>query len=234
MRHRNVRYSAKSDIIGCGAQRRAGDVASACCCSSNLAAGDCGGEGRACARSVGGFRDADVRTLGQVPGPVGYAALAFVQGHGWSPACLACDRFAGLVRAGVQQESTATGADAGGRAGTREDGDLHGWTRVDVLPPDGMQEVSGSSPLSSTGQIRNSNKSNSEYSSKVPQRRPDGPPYVCSDRMPAPARAAGRSADSRRHNDAVRPVSWANPCSPERVTLAAGPPSSGCGRAFPL
>ena len=34
----------------------------------------------------------------------------------------------------------------------REDGDLHGWTRVDLLPP-GMQEVSGSSPLSST-QVR--------------------------------------------------------------------------------
>jgi hypothetical protein len=32
----------------------------------------------------------------------------------------------------------------------REDGDLRVWTRVDVLPPDGMQEVSGSSPLSST------------------------------------------------------------------------------------
>ena len=49
----------------------------------------------------------------------------------------------------VQNGSTATHPDAGGRAGTREDGDLHGWTRVDVLPP-GMQEVSGSSPLSST------------------------------------------------------------------------------------
>jgi hypothetical protein len=53
----------------------------------------------------------------------------------------------------VQQKSTATGADAGGLAATREDGDLHRWTRVDVLPPDGMQEVSGSSPLSST-QVR--------------------------------------------------------------------------------
>ena len=59
--------------------------------------------------------------------------------------------------AAVQQESTATGADADGLAGTREDGDLRVWTRVDVLPPDGMQEVSGSSPLSSTGQKRNSN-----------------------------------------------------------------------------
>jgi hypothetical protein len=38
----------------------------------------------------------------------------------------------------------------GRTCGTREDGDLRGWTRVDVLPPDGMQEVSGSSPLSST------------------------------------------------------------------------------------
>src|SRR5512135_690921 len=46
-----------------------------------------------------------------------------------------------------------------------------------------MQEVSGSSPLSSTGQTHNSNRSNRQYSSKVPQRRPDGPPYVCSDQL---------------------------------------------------
>ena len=52
--------------------------------------------------------------------------------------------------AAVQQQSTATHTDGGGRAGTGEDGDLQGWTWVDVLPPDGMQEVSGSSPLSST------------------------------------------------------------------------------------
>jgi hypothetical protein len=51
------------------------------------------------------------------------------------------------------------------------------------LPADGMQEVSGSSPLSSTGQKPNSKDSNSEYSRKVQQRRPGGPPYVCSDRM---------------------------------------------------
>jgi hypothetical protein len=68
--------------------------------------------------------------------------------------------------AAVQHGSTATHLDAGGLAGTWEDGDLRGWTRVDVLPPDGMQEVSGSSPLSSTGQKRNSNRSNSEYSRK--------------------------------------------------------------------
>src|SRR5258707_13497682 len=85
----------------------------------------------------------------------------------------------------VQHGSTAIHPDAGGLAGTREDGDLHGWTRVDVLPP-GMQEVSGWSPLSSTVQKRNSNRSNSEYSRKVQQRRPVGPPYVCSDRASSP------------------------------------------------
>ena len=37
-----------------------------------------------------------------------------------------------------------------------------------------MQEVSGSSPLSSAGQKRNSNESNSEYSRKVQQRPPVG------------------------------------------------------------
>ena len=36
--------------------------------------------------------------------------------------------------AAVQQESTATGADPGGRTGMREDGNLRVWTRVDVLP----------------------------------------------------------------------------------------------------
>src|SRR5882757_4769588 len=84
--------------------------------------------------------------------------------------------------AAVQHGSTAPHTDRGGRAGTQEDGDLHRETRVDVLPPDGMQEVSGSSPLSSTGQKRNSKHSNRQYSRKVQQRRPGGPPYLCSDR----------------------------------------------------
>jgi hypothetical protein len=57
---------------------------------------------------------------------------------------------------------------------------------VDMLVVHGMQEVSGSSPLSSTGQKPNSNESNSEYSSKVQQRRSGGPPYVCSDRASSP------------------------------------------------
>jgi hypothetical protein len=58
----------------------------------------------------------------------------------------------------VQQESTATGLDAGGLEWTREDGDLHRDTRVDGLPLDGMQEVRSSNLLSSTpGQPHNSN-----------------------------------------------------------------------------
>ena len=112
----------------------------------------------------------------------------------------------------VQHGSTATRTDRGGRAGTGEDGDLHRWTRVDVLPPDGMQEVRSSNLLSSTAQKHNSNKSNSEYSSKIQQRRPDRPPYVCSDRGSSRARTAGRTVQPswlalRR----LTPVSWANP-----------------------
>ena len=87
-------------------------------------------------------------------------------GSGWSGAYWGPDR-AGWP---VQQESTATGADLTGRARTSWDGDLHRRTAVDVLPADGMQEVRGSNPRSSTGQKRNSNGSNGEYSSKVQQR----------------------------------------------------------------
>ena len=73
-------------------------------------------------------------------------------GSGWSGARWEPDR-AGWP---VQQESTATGADLTGRARTSWDGDLHRRTAVDVLPADGMQEVRGSNPLSSTGQKHNS------------------------------------------------------------------------------
>ena len=50
----------------------------------------------------------------------------------------------------VQHESTATRMDGGGSEWTPWDGDQRGWTRMDVLPVDGMQEARGSSPLSST------------------------------------------------------------------------------------
>jgi hypothetical protein len=81
-----------------------------------------------------------------------------------------------------------------------------------------MQEVSGSSPLSSTGQKRNSNDSNSEYSRKVQQRRPGGPPYVCSDRASSPSWAVGRTPAS----DAGQPVTWANTRLIGPVTLPPG------------
>ncbi len=57
----------------------------------------------------------------------------------------------------VPQKSTATRTDASGLWWTAWDGGLRGWTGVDVLPVDGMQEARGSSPLSSAGQ-RNKSK----------------------------------------------------------------------------
>src|ERR1039458_9682116 len=53
--------------------------------------------------------------------------------------------------AAVQHGSTATHPDAGGLAGTREDGDLHGWTRVDVAAPSerGRTRVSGAAKTGS-------------------------------------------------------------------------------------
>ena len=156
-------------------------------------------------------------TVAGLPGPGGgvrapnfSGLLSRIGGCAGQHVPVACDAALTLVRPSsrlgrrsrqrwgtVQQKSTATHPDAGGRAGTREDGDLHGWTRVDVLPPDGMQEVSGSSPLSSTGQKRNSNGSNIEYSRKVQQRRPGGPPYVCSDQIFPGLGAAGPTSVSR-------------------------------------
>jgi hypothetical protein len=58
----------------------------------------------------------------------------------------------GLLRTagGVQHGSTATCPDPGGLECTLWDGDLRRWTAVDGLPADGMQEVWGSNPNSST------------------------------------------------------------------------------------
>jgi hypothetical protein len=44
-----------------------------------------------------------------------------------------------MTRLLVQHRTTATGADADGLAGTREDGDLRAWTAVDVVPVVGKQ-----------------------------------------------------------------------------------------------
>ena len=57
----------------------------------------------------------------------------------------------------VQHGSTATGLYLSGPRWTSRDGDLRGWTWVDVLPVVCKQGVRGSSPLSSTGQRHNSN-----------------------------------------------------------------------------
>jgi hypothetical protein len=62
----------------------------------------------------------------------------------------------GTAVAVVQQESTATGLDAGGPQRTREDGDLRLYTRVDGLPLDGMQESGVRIPIAP--QIRSLNR----------------------------------------------------------------------------
>src|ERR1039457_3345263 len=53
----------------------------------------------------------------------------------------------------VQHESTATGLDAGGPGCILRDGGLRLRTPVDGLPLDGMQEVWGSNPHSSTREV---------------------------------------------------------------------------------
>ena len=86
--------------------------------------------------------------------------------------------------------------------------------------------------LAPPGQMRNSNRANRQYSRKVQQRRPGGPPYVCSDRAPSPARAAGRTPGSRRWIGGGQPVTWANPSLVGPVTLAAWSPSGPPGGPF--
>jgi hypothetical protein len=81
-----------------------------------------------------------------MPGSLGEHRGRVLEGSGWSGVHWEPDR-AGWP---VQQESTATGADLTGQAHTSWDGDLHRRTSVDVLPVDGMQEVRGSNPRSST------------------------------------------------------------------------------------
>src|ERR1019366_908321 len=63
----------------------------------------------------------------------------------------------------VQQESTATGLESGGLVRTSGDGDLRLYTRVDGLPLDGMQEVRGSNPRSSTAAQGHNSKSAKQY-----------------------------------------------------------------------
>jgi hypothetical protein len=104
------------------------------------------------------------------------------------------------------------------------DGDLRVWTWVDVLPPDGMQEVSGSSPLSSTGQKLNSNESNSEYSSKVSNGGRVGRRTCVRIGRLLPAGLLGRTPDFRRCIDAGQRATWGNTRLIGPVTFATWSP----------
>jgi hypothetical protein len=127
-----------------------------------------------------------------------------------------------------------------GRPGADQGADESPWLRpwarlapmVAAMPAPRHQRArggaGGSRPLSSTGQKRNSNGSNSEYSREVQQRRPVGPPYVCSDRAPSAAWGCWQAPDSRRCIDAGQPVTCANRPVIGPMTLVAwsrpGPP----------
>jgi hypothetical protein len=93
-----------------------------------------------------------------------------------------------------------------------------------------MQEVRSSNLLSSTGQKRNSNGSNSEYISKVPQRDQLRCRTCVRTGVLNVARAAGRTADTRRRSGVTRPVSWANSHSLGAVTLAVCSRPGSCER----
>jgi hypothetical protein len=139
-----------------------------------------------------------------------------VEGHAVRYAAGRCRRV-GEYSTEVQQ-LTRTRAHSWGRGRTVTCGDGRGWTccrqmackrsgvRISLAPP---------------GQKHNSNDSNSKYSSKVQQRRPDGPPYVCSDRFPPLARAGGKTAESSHCSAAFRRTTWANSSSPGALTLTA-------------
>ncbi len=127
---------------------------------------------------------------------------------------------AGQVRYSTEvPQRTRTEVAVPGRRRTVTCGGGRGWTccrqmackrsgvRISLAPP---------------GQKHNSNKSNSEYSSKIQQRRPDGPPYVCSGRYLPLARAADKTADSRHRSVAFQACHLGKLLCSGALTLALG------------
>jgi hypothetical protein len=143
---------------------------------------------------------------------------------GWSGLHIGYDWCPSVGTGPVQHGSTATHPDAGALVGTWEDGDLRGWTRVDVLPPDGMQGVRSSNLLSSTWSEAKFERTEQRVQRQSTATAALWPPYVCSDRAASPARAAGKTTSSRRRVGGDEPATWANSSLAGPVTLAAWPP----------
>ena len=114
----------------------------------------------------------------------------------------------------VQHEITATDADPGGRVRTLWDCDLHRDTRVDGLPLDGMQEVWGSNPHSSTGQ-RHISKT---WAASTAGKYRSGKRLRC--RTPVRIGPLSRLVllagpeDPGSWTDAAKPLNWANTLCP--------------------
>jgi hypothetical protein len=133
----------------------------------------------------------------------------------------------------VQQESTATGLDPEGLVCTLRDGDLRLHTLVDGLPLDGMQEVWGSNPHSSTGQKNNSKTRAASTAGKY--RNGNCPRWRTPVRIGHLPRLVllGRAREFRAMDLVVNPLSWANALFFDPSTLAAQPPAQSAGQAVP-
>ena len=132
----------------------------------------------------------------------------------------------------VQESGTArkysNSPGRGGLAGTREDGDLHGRTRVDVLPCACKRSAVRArlAPL-----VRSEIRTNRTASTAAKYSNGGrlGRRTCIRTGVLIAARAAGRTADTRWRS-VTRPVSWANSISLGAVTLAVCSRPGSCRR----
>ena len=94
---------------------------------------------------------------------------------------------------------------------TSRDGDLRGWTRADVLPADGMQEVRGSNPRSSTqGQTDKFEILSPQFTGLVQQQNTATQQHDVPIGQPRSGSGAGRGG----WHDLLRPHAKTGPAAP--------------------
>ena len=114
----------------------------------------------------------------------------------------------------------------------REDGDLRLYTLVDGLPLDGMQEVWGSNPHSSTGKRHNSKTR--AASTAVEYRNGNRLRYRTSVWIGhlSQLMLLGGPEDSWLWTEAVKPLSWSNVLLFDPLSLAARSRAAVLARQF--